>query len=495
MRDTEFLIQEAAKLATAYVAGHFDRQEPVVRVASAAELAERLDLQPPRTGRSAESLLEDVRSTLHYSVRTGHPGFCNQLFGDHDAAGLLGEWMTALLNTSMYTFEVAPVVTLMELALMRHMCGFVGWPEDEGEGILSPGGSIANLMALLAARNRAQPDAKERGLDPGRRLVVLMSAEAHYSVERAASVAGLGTEAVRKVEVDAVGRMSPEALEAAVVQARASGEQPFFLCATASTTVAGAFDPLESLGEIAARHGLWFHVDAACGGSVLLSAKHRGLMRGVERADSVAWNPHKMMGIPLTCSALLVRERGRLAATNAMGADYLFHQGSDARYDLGDLTLQCGRRVDALKLWLSWRAQGDEGHARRVERLFTLAGTMRDLVEAREGFELLREPEGCNTCFHYLPVGLRGMEPGPARSRAVGEATVAIRERMRAAGRVLVNYATLDGVPAFRHVANNHRTTPEDLGFLLDEIERHAATLPAAAGRAPVPAGAARRSS
>jgi glutamate decarboxylase len=124
-------------------------------------------------------------------------------------------------------------------------------------------------------------------------------------------------------------------------------------------------------------------VDAACGGAVLLSERHRALMRGCEQADSVTWNPHKMMGLPLTCSTLLVREPGRLATTNAMGASYLFHDNDESSFDLGDLSLQCGRRVDAFKLWLSWRALGDEGHGRRIDLLFGQAGALKNLLVDR----------------------------------------------------------------------------------------------------------------
>jgi len=479
VQDTQLLIQEASRIASEYLAGHENRSLPVVRPVSAAELLEQMNMSLPSEGRPLPELLDDVRQTLHYSVRTGHPGFSNQLFGDHDPAGLLGEWMTALINTSMYTFEVAPVVTLMETTLMEHMCGYVGWSGDLGEGVLTPGGSVANLMAMLAARNRRCPDAKEQGLDSTSRLVAFMSEEAHYSIERAASVVGLGTAAVRRVPVDAVGRMDPEALEALLAQVVADGDQPFFLSATASTTVAGAFDPFEPLADIAERHGMWLHIDGACGGGVLLSPQHRSLMAGCERADSVTWNPHKMMGIPLACSALLMRERGRLAATNSMAADYLFHDDGDedARFDLGDITLQCGRRVDSLKLWLSWQSLGDEGHAQRIDRMFEIAATFREMLAEREGFEVRRDPQGCNTCFHWVPESLRQGETGPRRDQALGKTAIEIRRRLRADGRLLINYAPLDGVPVLRHVANNARVTRGDLSFLLDEIERHGSEL------------------
>jgi glutamate/tyrosine decarboxylase-like PLP-dependent enzyme len=239
--------------------------------------------------------------------------------------------------------------------------------------------------------------------------------------------------------------------------------------------VAGAFDPLSAIGPIARSHGAWFHVDASYGGSVLFSAAHRHLMQGVELADSVTWNPHKMMGVPLTCSATLLRERGLLTRTFGMSADYLFHDpdGDKDSCDLGDMTLQCGRRVDALKLWLSWQSMGTEGFARRIDKLFALARKLAAAIEARAGFELTREPRGTNICFRYLPPTLRDTE-GEARRAHQDRITRVVRERLMRSGRFMVNYAPLDGAATFRPVLNNPRTTEQDLVALLDEIERAA---------------------
>jgi glutamate/tyrosine decarboxylase-like PLP-dependent enzyme len=168
-----------------------------------------------------------------------------------------------------------------------------------------------------------------------------------------------------------------------------------------------------------------------------------------------------MMGMPLLCSATLMREKGRLAATNRMDADYLFHGAEGNSIDLGDMTLQCGRRVDALKLWFSWQALGDEGYEQRVDRLFVLAGWVRDEICTREDFRLVREPQATNVCFRYRPPG----------TTSEHEATVRIRERLVRSGRFLINYATLDGQATFRIVLSNPATTEQDLAALLDEIE------------------------
>lgn len=467
----EALFQEAARLAAETIRGHQDRDERVVRHVDPRELRRLLELELPEQGQGLPSVLELARRTVHYSVRTGHPRFLNQLFGGHDVAGIVGEWIAALINTSMYTYEAAPVATVVELALIERLCGYVGF--ENGEGVLSPGGSITNLMAVLAARHKIFPHVKREGLRPDDRPVMFVSEEAHYSAARAAFVTGIGLDGAVENGVDEVGRMRPDEVERAIVRAKRAGRTPFMILATAGTTVPCAFDPIQPLADLADRHGLWLHVDASYGGGALLSPRHRHLLDGVERADSVTWNPHKMMGVPLSCSALLMREKGRLVATHGMNADYLFHEDNDHAWDLGDRGLQCGRKVDALKLWFSWQVHGDRGYERRIDHLFDLAAEFRELVRVREGFRLIREQEGANVCFRYLPPEYRDTT-GEERNKREHEATLRIRERMAKDGSWLINYSTLDGAATFRLVANNGDATIEDYEGLLEEIERGA---------------------
>jgi glutamate/tyrosine decarboxylase-like PLP-dependent enzyme len=462
-------LQRAAQLSAEYLAAHQDRSVPVARPLPPEELLEAMDLTLREEGRPFADLIGDMEQVLAYSVRTGHPRFFNQLFGGWDPAAILGEWITALVNTSMYTYEAAPVATLMEVEIIRRMNRMVGF--TEGEGVFAPGGSSSNLMAALAARHRAFPHAKREGHRPEDRPVMFLSTEAHYSVLRAANIMGLGLNAAVEVPCDEGGRMIPEALELAVDEAVSRGGTPFFVAATAGTTVAGAFDPIDPIADVTERHGLWLHVDASLGGTVLFSERHRQLMAGVERAHSVTWNPHKMMGVPLACSATLMREPGSLRSTNGMGADYLFHGKSDACYDLGDMSLQCGRRVDSLKLWFSWQAHGDNGFARRVDHLFEMAGRFHELLEARSGFELVREPQSINICFRYVPTRLRELTV-TERCEAVATCTTRVREKLAEQGRFLVNYATIDGSPAYRMVLVNPQATEEDMVALLEEIEQ-----------------------
>ena len=179
--------------------------------------------------------------------------------------------------------------------------------------------------------------------------------------------------------------MRPEALDAAIYASKAEGAVPFFVGATAGTTVLGAFDPIEAIADICEQHGLWFHIDGAWGGSALMSDKLRHLLAGCERADSFAWDQHKMMGLPLVCSTILFRQRGLLAQMNHVGgSDYIFHE-TGVETDLGPLSLQCGRRVDALKLWLAWKDKGDAGWGRMVDSYMELA----DYLESKISLNIL----------------------------------------------------------------------------------------------------------
>lgn len=459
--EIDALLEQAARLAAEHLEASADRSRPVVDWRDPADLERELALELPDRGRPLEEVIADARRFLARSVRTGHPFFFNQLFNRIEPAAILGEWLAAVANTSMYTYEAAPVFTLIEEKLSERLCALVGF--EHGEGVLGPGGSTSNLMAMLAARTRTWPRSRIAGLPAGERPAVLASAEAHYSIPRAASILGLGLEAVIPVPCDDRGAMRPEELARALASAAAAGRKPFFVCATAGTTMAGAYDPVAAIAPLCREHGAWLHVDAAYGGSALFSPRHRHLLAGIDQADSVAWNPHKAMAVPLHCSALLMRRRGDLEETFATSADYLFHDTEEAGRDRGDMTLQCGRRVDALKLWLAWQAIGDDGFRARVDHAFALVAAARERVSARPDFELVREPMGCNLLFRWLPAA-------DAPPEAVDALNVALRERLKRSGRIMLNYSRLDGRVALRLVLTHPELRPADLDEVLDAV-------------------------
>jgi glutamate/tyrosine decarboxylase-like PLP-dependent enzyme len=448
------LLRDAAAIIDRYLCEHADAGTPVFDYHSARDLRQRFDVSLGTNGVAVEDLLPILESCLRYSVRTGHPQFLNQLYGGFDRVGLVGDLVSSAVNTSMYTYEVAPLATLLELELIEKMNSLIGF--DDGEGVFCTGGSNANLIGILCARNRAFPEVKTGGLCGDRKLMLFVSDQAHYSFLTAANVLGIGQDNVISVKTDVEGRMIPAELDAEILSAETRGACPLFVGATAGTTVLGAFDPLAAIAEVCRDHGVWMHVDGAWGGPVLLSEKHRDLLDGAARADSFAWDAHKLMGVTLTCTAFLTRHRGALrdaCSTGTGHTEYLFHETDDSTLDLGRNSLQCGRRTDALRLWLMWKHLGDRGFARRIDRLFELARLARKQVVRHPNLELAAPTRSLNVCFRHVP----------DRGVASNAFNLQLRERLRKSGKSFVNFSYLNGDVVLRLVFANPALTEADL--------------------------------
>lgn len=427
-----------------------ERDEPVAPFRRPDELAALFDLAIPPEGRAAEAVLEELGRIALATPRTGSLRFFNQLFSGREPMAAVGEMVAALLNTSMYTYKVAGPHALIETALTGHMARIIGY--DEGEGIFSPGGSLANLAALVIARNTAIPDAREQGLD-GRRLTVYASEDCHYSIRKACGMIGVGRNGLRLVETDDRGRMRPGTLATMIERDSEGGALPIAIVATAGTTVRAAFDPLEEIAAVAREHRVWLHADGAFGGSVLLSPTHRALAAGSGLADSWTWDPHKMMGVPLISSVLLCRQRGTLAANFNEAASYLYQSDGD-EFNHGTRSIQCGRHNDALKLWAAWKHLGDRGYADRIDHLFALARTMARQIEQRPGLTLTCGPEATNVCFEVN-----------------GKPSEAICEAMRLRQKAMVGHAMVNGRCVIRVACVNGAMTEGDMTAFLDAIE------------------------
>uniref|UniRef100_A0AAR2J6D1 Cysteine sulfinic acid decarboxylase n=1 Tax=Pygocentrus nattereri TaxID=42514 RepID=A0AAR2J6D1_PYGNA len=461
------ILEEAVHKAT-------DVKEKVCEWKDPEELRVLMDLELGDHGESHQQLLQRVRDIARYSVKTNHPRFFNQLFAGVDYHSLTGRFLTEALNTSQYTYEVAPVFVLMEDVVLRKLRSLVGW--SEGDGIFCPGGSVSNMYAMNVARYWAFPQVKTQGLWTVPRLAVFTSQESHYSMKKSAAFLGIGTENVYHVKVDESGRMIPEDLEAKIVHAKSQGAVPFFVNATAGTTVQGAFDPLDRIADISERNGIWMHVDAAWGGSVVFSKKHKHLIAGMERANSCTWNPHKMLMAGLQCSVFLMRDTTNLLMhCHCANATYLFQQDKfyDMSLDTGDKSIQCGRKVDCLKLWLMWKAIGAQGLANRVDIAFASTRYFVEELKKREGFQVVSEPQFVNVCFWFIPPSLRGKENSPDYQEKLAKVAPVIKERMVKKGSMMVGYQPLDGrVNFFRMVILSPQLNHSDLDFFLDEVER-----------------------
>ena len=377
------------------------------------KLEQLLNLQLPETGRGQEGFLESVTDILQYSVNTWDQGFLDKLYASTDAAGVASELVLAVLNTNVHVYSVSPALTIIEKITSRTLAKLFDLSGPHAGGISVQGGSASNTTSIVVARNTLYPDTKEHGNSAsGRKLVLFTSAHGHYSIEKAAQMLGFGSASVWSIPVDEAGCMKSSELESRIGKAKEEGFTPFYVNATAGTTVLGSFDPFTEISKICKTHHLWLHIDASWGGPVVFSPKHASKLAGSHLADSIAVNPHKMMGIPLTCSFLLGADLRQFHRANTLPAKYLFHGESHANenaemYDLADLTLQCGRRGDALKLALGWIFYGKDGYAAQIDHAFDIAAYMADSISKHENLKLVSSnPPPClQVCFYYAPGG------------------------------------------------------------------------------------------
>ena len=440
---------------------------PVTLAATPAEMRIRSRLVPPIEGEGIVGVLEGIDDFLKYSVRTHHRRFMNPLWSGFNASAFAGEVLTALAQNSMYTFELSPFATMVEQAIIKRMNEMIGFAD--GSGVLTTGGSNGNLLGTLCARHFSDPMTLQRGFD-GSKHVIFVSAESHYSVLMAANVLGLGRSNVIKVACDNEGRMRPAVLAEEIAMARRADLIPLCIIATSGTTVRGAFDPLNEIADVAHAEGLWLHVDAAWGGACLFSKKFANLMDGVNRADSVCWDAHKMMGIPLVCSAFLVKDSKilRSVCSHTSNAPYLFHDTSQD-FDLGRMSLQCGRRVDALKLWLAWREIGDAGWARKIEQNISMADLLEQMITQRAGMEMMSSRVWANVCFRLTPNEVPQEELDEFNSR--------LRELILRRGNYMISKAIIEDRQVLRPVITNLDVDEVTLEGLLDECEQCAKQL------------------
>jgi glutamate/tyrosine decarboxylase-like PLP-dependent enzyme len=493
---------------------------------SPTSLQTLLPLDLPTTGFGPAGFLSALRPILAYSVNTFSPGFLDKLYSGTNAPGIAADLILSVLNTNVHVYQVSPVLTLVEKHTTKALASLFGLAGPRAGGISVQGGSASNMASIVIARNTLYPASKIYGnAHDGRQLVLFTSAHGHYSIEKAAQACGFGSAAVVPVPVDPVtGAMLPTALESLIVTAKNRGMTPFYVNATAGTTALGSFDPFCEIAAIARRYGMWFHIDASWGGPFIFSSTLKHKLRGAELADSIATNPHKMMGVPITCSFLLAKDLRQFHRANTLPAGYLFHSNEDSDApngaggpmdhqaeaaesgdeedgawnepdDLADLTLQCGRRGDSLKLFLSWQYYGSAGYAAQVENAYTTATYLADLVEAHPDMILVSEhPPPClQVCFYFAPGGRMVFANGEnqamvpissvrggseaAHAKATGRWNSMVTERITKA--LVVRGFMIDFAPAlegrgaegkFFRVVVNGQTARETVHRLVEEI-------------------------
>lgn len=384
----------------------------------------------------------------------------------------LFEAVSSVSNQGMTIYEMGPWATGVERAMIQRLGAELGLPPGFG-GVVTSGGSLGNLTALLAARSAALPEGWSSGLRASaRRPVILTHGESHYSIKRAAGILGLGADSCVPVAVDSRGRMDAEDLARRADQLMARGDVIVAVVASACSTRTGAYDPLKEIAAVCRARGLWMHVDAAHGGSAVFSERYAPLMEGVEHADSVVWDAHKMMFMPALATFVFYRRSDDQYRAVNQDATYLF-SGAPPRegaYDTGFGTVECTKRSAVLSLWACWCLYGRQLFTDLVDVTYGLAARFADRMEEAEELELLYRPQANTLVFRYLPRGVRFDSPA-----SLGRFQQAVRDRVARSGACYIVSAMDGGVPALRMVVMNPLTTDAHFDELLAALRRHTA--------------------
>ncbi len=430
---------------------------------SPARLRDLLREPLPRDPQGVDAALDDAfQKVASWSVRVGHPRFLAWIRTSPLAAAIYAEALAAVLNQSVAVWEGAPAASEVERLVLDWLKEMSGYPLSAG-GVLTSGGSMANFTCLLAARQAADPQVRERGLAGAPPFTLYLTQETHYSVVKAAEMMGLGRRALRFIPTDAQWRMDAAALKDRIRADRAAGYRPLAVVATLGTVNTGACDDLESVGAVCRAEGVWLHVDGAYGGMVNLVPEKQYLARGLEMADSFAFDPHKTLFIPFEAGCALVRDAETLRAAFHTPTDYLPNSAPDAPINFRDYGPQLSRSFRALKIYLTLKTYGVDALAQALAAEYALAEAFVRRLEAAPDFEVLAPAPLGIVAFRYHPPQV----DDPAR---LDEINRALAFRLRRRGRVFLSDTLIDRQVALRACFVSHRTRETDLDVVLEEI-------------------------
>ena len=478
-------------------------RDPEQNISDAAGWLEAAEFSGP------EGVVDQFKELLELSLQRGqnlnHPRCVgHQVPAPLPLVGLF-DAVTTMTNQVQGVYEMGPWGIAAERAVIERIGKQIGYTAGEFGGLVTSGGSLGNLTALLAARNEACPWIWGQGNQPhaiaanaangehvanvehvanganARMPVLVVHSDAHYCVDRAAGVMGIGKENVLRVPLDEQRRMDVAALDAMLARLRAGGVPIIAVVAVACTTAVGAFDPIESIADVCSLHEVWLHVDAAHGGAACLSQQHRQLVQGLERADSVVFDAHKMMFVPAVCALVFYRNKQNRFRAFEQTAPYLFDPSAPdmSEYDNGMVTFECTKRSAALGLWGAMSMFGMELFEQLVDRVFQVAQQLYDLLDEASEFEVIGQPQANIVVFRFLPQMLRqaSTQSADSGSLKLSQLQLRIRRNMLESGFAYVTQTSLNGQVYLRCTIMNPLTDELELSKIVTEITRVGPTL------------------
>jgi aromatic-L-amino-acid decarboxylase len=450
----------------------------VCSTATPQELEALFDEPLPKDGVSAEEIFDKfTRDLLPHAMNIPSPRYYGLFNPTPLPVAVWADTLASAINQNGAAWRNSPSASVLEARVLRWLCELIGY-DARAFGTLTSGGSEANLIGLKCARDRALPLARDAGLrstEPKGKAVVYASEQCHYSFVKCVDILGLGREQLRKIDTDERFHIRTDLLREAIRRDIAEGHTPVCITGAAGATSTGVVDPLDELADIAREFRLWFHVDAAYGGGLAFSEKHKWRLKGIERADSVTFDPHKWMFVPFMCGALLVRDGGRILRDGFdITPEYLSEErgGADVEYDFFRYGQLGTRRAMALKVWAALKALGVNGYAEVVERQIELVNYLASRFDALEDFERVGEVETALCCVRFLPAW--------AREKSVAEQDDlqrALQQRVERSGEAWLATTVLHGRRALRINVNSFLTERRHVDDLVELLRREGAQL------------------
>jgi glutamate/tyrosine decarboxylase-like PLP-dependent enzyme len=460
---------EATKLVFEYLTTISER--PVRADNFAGKTTESIDTELSVEGVPLDRLLKECRTILDLSRHNGHPRFFGYVASPSTPIGAYAELIAAALNGNITCWRSGPAGAELEQIVVRWLGSLIGY-DAQAKGLLTSGGSMANMIALLIA-SRRKLNASRQGLwHSGPPLMLYASEEVHMSIPKAADILGFGRDQVRVISCDDRQRMQVDPLRRSIETDLSEGLRPFCVVGSAGTVNTGVVDPLAEIASVAKEFDLWFHVDGAYGAPAVLDQRKRDLFAGLERADSVSLDPHKWFYVPVDAGCLLFRDEiTAKAAFSTEDADYIKTHGySDQEaFAFWDYGVELSRRFRALKVWMTLQYYGKRRIAEAISDDISLAAYLGEVVSKADDFELLAPVELSICCFRYIRPGFDDAELDRLNER--------IMERVQKGGRAYISNATVNGRFALRACITNFRTTKLDIDKTVEAIRETAQDL------------------
>jgi len=467
--DLTNIIKKILPLLESYITSSMSGTGKVLKQELASDLSKDLELEKwiKSGGINDKNVSNFLSKYLANSQRMHHPHYIGHQVSSSHLASSIADFISGVINNPMAIYEMGPAGAVIEQTIINWMLEKAGWFAGEsisdfthmdgnGSGVLTHGGSMANLTVLLAARARIAPEAWEDG-NPGD-LVVMGSDVAHYSIARAISIMGMGKRNLVEVPTTDMEVLKPEHLEKVYKRTIESGKRVMSVIANACATSTGLYDPIDEIGQFCNEHNLWYHVDGAHGASALISEKEKHFLKGLKRADSMIWDTHKMLRTTTLCAAVLFKDGDSLAKTFQQKGSYLFHDKEKPGFDLMPYTIECTKSSIGTKLFWVLAAEGEQGLSDYIDNQYTITREFYDLISADPDFECPYRPEANIICFRF------------ASGLDTNEYQLGLRNELVKRGNFYITSTEIKGTRYLRMTVINALTKIDHIKNLLDEI-------------------------